>query len=44
MIYEEQDFDLYALTHQIKNLGFSYDYVLERDIILDKVRIENEIG
>jgi len=36
-ISEINDYDLYALSHQLQNIGITYEFTMQRNVILEKI-------
>ncbi|CAD8056501.1 unnamed protein product [Paramecium primaurelia] len=43
LICEQNDFDLYAVSHQLGNIGMNYDYTMQRTQIHEKLKTAYEV-
>ncbi|CAD8064107.1 unnamed protein product [Paramecium primaurelia] len=43
LICEQNDFDLYAVSHQLGNIGMNFDYTMQRSQIHEKLKTAYEI-
>ncbi|CAD8175592.1 unnamed protein product [Paramecium octaurelia] len=43
LICEQNDFDLYAVSHQLGNIGMNFDYIVQRTQIHEKLKTAYEV-